>query len=374
MQYDPVLLTIERPWQDTPTVYGPVISATQYAASLLGGTNTHDIVFWLQLFCLLPMLGIAGIAWWLARGNHLLQLRTVLVLLLNPALVWSVVAQAHNESVAVVLGMAALALMRSHPLLAGVALGLAGGAKINMVLYGVAMVWGLRHHWRHLGRVTLGAAISIAVCYGLWQPTALWAAARNTGYINAGAWAGPVYGRLTWFYSPNVSKIIVNVIALALWASVGWMLSRVMPYRPLPGVAPEIDPQRDPTSVAVRAAVILYVSWLVTTPNSFSWYDLLAWAVLALAATSQVDGALLWRSTWLSAAFVTGRQYEFDPMVDLVGTRVRDTVCVIAQVLVILGIVWWYVRSRPPRRTAPAVVPPEGVGVPRGQGSDPGAL
>ena len=32
MQYDPVLLTIERPWQDTPTVYGPVISATQYAA------------------------------------------------------------------------------------------------------------------------------------------------------------------------------------------------------------------------------------------------------------------------------------------------------------------------------------------------------
>ena len=118
MQYDPVLLTIERPWQDTPTVYGPVISATQYAASLLGGTNTHDIVFWLQLFCLLPMLGIAGIAWWLARGNHLLQLRTVLVLLLNPALVWSVVAQAHNESVAVVLGMAALALMRSHPLLA----------------------------------------------------------------------------------------------------------------------------------------------------------------------------------------------------------------------------------------------------------------
>ncbi len=361
MQYDPVLTSIERPWQDTPTVYGPIISATQYLANLFGGTNPHDIVFWLQLFCLLPMLGIVAVALWLARGNHLVQLRVMLVLLLNPALIWAVVAQAHNESVAVVLAMLALALLRAHPVLAGVAIGLAGGAKINMVLYGVAMLWGYRHSWRRLGQVCLGAVVSLAACYLIWQPGALWAAARNTGYINAGAWAAPVYGQLTHVYSPSLSRLIVNVIALVLWAVVGWLLSRVLPYRPLPGLADDVDPRHDPTSVAVRTAVVLYVSWLATTPNSFSWYDLLAWAPLALAATSRLDGFLLWRTTWLSAAFVTGRQYDFDKLVDLVGTRVRDTVCVGAQVLVLAAIVHWYVTSRPPRRTAPAPAtdPPE---------------
>ncbi len=350
MQYDPVLNSIERPWQDTPTVYGPVISATQYLANLLGGTNPHDIVFWLQLFCLVPMLAIVGIALWLAKGNHLLELRVMLMLLLNPALIWAVVAQAHNESVAVVFAMAALALLRSHPLVAGIAIGFGGGAKINMALYGLAMLWGARHSWRRMGWVCLGAGISIAVCYLLWQRSALWAAARNTAYINAGAWAAPVYGQLTRFYSENLSRIIVNVIALVLWAAVAFMLARVMPYRPLPGIADDGDPREDPTSVAVRAAVVLYVSWLVTTPNSFSWYDLLAWAPLALAAASRLDGILLWRTTWLSAAFVTGRQYDFQPLVELIGTRVRDTVCVIAQVLVIVAIVVWYVRDRPQRR------------------------
>lgn len=344
MQYDPVLNSIERPWQDTPTVYGPVISATQYLANVLGGLNPHDIVFWLQLMSLLPMLGIAGIALWMTRGNHLIQLRVVLLLLVNPALIWAVVAQAHNESVAVVLGMLALALMRSHPLFAGLAIGVAGGAKVNMVLYGLAMLWGYRRSWRRMGLVCLGAGVAIAVSYGS-QPGALWAAARNTGYINAGAWAAPLYGRLTSYYSENLSRIIVNAVALVLWAMIAWMLARVMPYRPLPGVADEADPGQDPTSVAVRAAVILYVSWLVTTPNSFSWYDLLAWAPLALAAQSRLDGILLWRTTWLSAAFVTGRQYDFNPIVELIGTRVRDTASVIAQVLVILAIVAWYVRS-----------------------------
>ncbi len=375
MQYDQVLITIERPWQDTPTVYGPIVSATQYVANLLGGTNTHDIVFWLQLFCLVPMLAIGGIAYWMARGNHLVQLRVVLVLLVNPALIWAVVAQAHNESVAVVFGMLALALMRAHPLLAGIAIGLAGGAKINMVLYGIAMLWAYRRSWRRMGLVCLGAAASIAACYLLWQPTALWAASRNTGYINAGAWAAPLYGRLTAFYSDNLSKIIVNVIAVVLWAAVAWMLARTFPYRPLPGISDDADHRQDPTSVAVRTVVILYVSWLVTTPNSFSWYDLLAWAPLALAARSPLDGALLWRTTWLSAAFVTGRQYDFNDTVDLIGTRMRDTVCVVAQVLVLLWIVAWYVRSRPARRVAPmpdpgvvpAPVPSGSPGVDRGE-------
>ncbi|HKF89035.1 MAG TPA: hypothetical protein VKB85_13310, partial [Propionibacteriaceae bacterium] len=47
-QFDPVLRWTERPWQDTPSVYGPITSFTQWLANVLGGENMHDIVFWLQ--------------------------------------------------------------------------------------------------------------------------------------------------------------------------------------------------------------------------------------------------------------------------------------------------------------------------------------
>ena len=109
---------------------------------------------------------------------------------------------------------------------------------------------------------------------------------------------------------------------------------------------------KDPTSVAVRTAVVLYASWLVTTPNSFSWYDLMAWTPLAVAAASRLDGLMLWRTTWLSAAFVTGRAIPYARGIATLGARIRDTACVTAQVLVLVSIVWWYVQSR--RHTARA--------------------
>src|SRR5665647_2776002 len=47
-QFDAVLRWTEHPWQDTPSVYGPIVSASQLLANQLGGTSMHDVVFWLQ--------------------------------------------------------------------------------------------------------------------------------------------------------------------------------------------------------------------------------------------------------------------------------------------------------------------------------------
>jgi hypothetical protein len=55
-QFDPVLRWTERPWQDTPSVYGPITSWTQLVANKLGGENMHDIVFWLQVFSVVPFI------------------------------------------------------------------------------------------------------------------------------------------------------------------------------------------------------------------------------------------------------------------------------------------------------------------------------
>lgn len=341
-QYDPVVRWVEAPWVDTPTVYGPIVSGSQLLANYLGGASMHDVVFWLQVLSLLPMIGIGLIVVRMARGNPLLQTRAALFTLVNPAMIWAVVAQAHNESLAVVLAIAAIACMRRWPALAGVLIGLAGGTKVNMVLYGLAMVHGYWRQPKKLAAMVAGAAVPLVLCYVVWQPEALISASRNTTYVNAGAWAGPVFGLLSRHVSWNLAKIIINVIAVVGWAAVAWMLSRLVGQRPLPGVAPGTDPLHDPTTVAIRTSAILYVSWLVTTPNSFSWYDLLAWAPLALAAGSRLDVLVLWRTTWLSLAFVTGRAIDFAPGVALMGARVRDTGCVIAQVLVVVEIVRWY--------------------------------
>ena len=346
-QFDAVLRWTERPWQDTPSVYGPIVSATQVLANRLGGTSMHDIVFWLQVLCVVPMLLIGVIAYRMAAGNPMLQTRVALFTVVNPAMLWAVTAQAHNEALAVMFAFAAIAAMRRWPWLAGLLIGIAGGAKVNMVLFGIAILWGYRREPKKLAVIAGAAAVPLIICYGLWQPSALLSAARNTTYVNAGAWAGPVFGLLSHYMSWNISKIIINAIGIAGWVVIAAMLFRLIETRPLPGIADHIvDPTKDPTSVAVRTAVVLYASWLITTPNSFSWYDLMAWTPLAVAAASRLDGLMLWRTTWLSAAFVTGRAIPYARGLATFGARVRDTACVIAQVLVIVAIVWWYVQSR----------------------------
>jgi len=352
-QYDAVLRWTERPWQDTPSVYGPIVSATQTLANWLGGTSMHDIVFWLQMLCVIPVLIIGILAYRLAAGNPVLQSRVAIFTLVNPAMLWAVTAQAHNEALAVMFAFAAIAAMRRWPWLAGLLIGIAGGAKVNMVLFGIAILWGYRREPRKLAVIAGTAAVPLLICYGLWQPAALLSAARNTTYVNAGAWAGPVFGLLTRWMSWNVAKIIINAIGIVMWVVIAGMLFRLLDTRPLPGIADHVlHPMKDPTSVAVRTAVVLYASWLVTTPNSFSWYDLMAWTPLAVAAASRLDGLMLWRTTWLSAAFVTGRAIPYARGIATLGARIRDTACVTAQVLVLVSIVWWYVQSR--RHTARA--------------------
>jgi hypothetical protein len=91
-QFDPVLRWTERPWQDTPSVYGPITSWTQLTANKLGGENMHDIVFWLQLFSVVPfILACAGVVL-LAHGDTRRQGRVALLTIANPLLIWAVVA------------------------------------------------------------------------------------------------------------------------------------------------------------------------------------------------------------------------------------------------------------------------------------------
>lgn len=347
-QFDPVLIWTERPWQDTPSVYGPVASASQWLAAWLGGPNMHDIVFWLQMLALIPFLVIGALVVKLAHDDHLVQTRAVLFTVLNPIMIWSVVAGAHNEAFTMVFAVVGLWFLRKRPFVAGLGIGLAGTIKVSLVFYGIAMAWGYRRDWRKLVGLVLGATVPLAIAYGLWVPRALFAAGRNTGYISAGSWAPPFFTALSWVMPDYIARSIIGWVGWASMVAIAWMLSRVLPWAPVPGADPSVDPMEEPLTVAVRTAAILTASWLVTSPYTLSWYDLTTWVPLALLAASRLDVLMMWRGLWLSVAYVTGRSVQFSDAMQATAYVVRDVLCSGAQIVVIVVIVrWWWREGHP---------------------------
>jgi hypothetical protein len=364
-QFDPVLRWTERPWQDTPSVYGPITSWTQLLANKLGAENMHDIVFWLQVFAVVPfILACAGVLM-LAHGDPGRQGRAALLTIANPLLIWAVVAGAHNEALAVMFAVAGLLFMRKNPFVAGLGIGLAGCAKVSIGLWGIAMLWAYRREPKKAVLLCLGTAVPMALAYVLWQPTAFFQSLRNGGYVSVGSWANPLYRLLDVFMTGYHAKIIVGIISYLGLIVIGWMLSRVVPWTPAPGLDKDADLQRDPLTIALRTALVLSVAWLITSMYTLSWYDLLAWMPLAVLAASKLDKIMVIRGTALSLAYVPGRAIDMGSTLDFTATRMRDTVSPIVQMAMILAVIlWWRQPDRgelfpfrkdksPPTTTAP---------------------
>jgi alpha-1,6-mannosyltransferase len=347
-QFDPVLRWTERPWQDTPSVYGPITSWTQLTANRLGGENMHDIVFWLQLFSVVPfILACAGVLF-LARGDARRQGRVALLTIANPLLIWAVVAGAHNDSLAVMFAVGGLLFVRKNPFVAGIGIGLAGCAKISIGLWGLAMLWAYRREPKKALLLCLGTAVPMGLAYVLWQPTAFLQALRNGGYVSVGSWANPLYRLLDVFLTGFQAKLIVGVISYIGLIVIAWMLSRVVPWTPAPGLDKDADLRREPLTIALRTSLVLSVAWLITSMYTLSWYDLLAWMPLAVLAASKLDKIMLIRGTALSLAYVPGRAIDVGPVLDFTASRMRDTVSPIVQAVMVLAVIlWWRQPDRP---------------------------
>ncbi|MFZ0528945.1 MAG: polyprenol phosphomannose-dependent alpha 1,6 mannosyltransferase MptB [Propionicimonas sp.] len=371
-EFDPVLMVTERPWQDTPSVYGPLASGSQWLAAYLGNANMHNTVFWLQMFALVPFLLIGALVVKLAHDDHRTQTRAVLFTVLNPLMIWAVLAGAHNEAFTLVFAIIGLYFIRRSSFVAGLGIGLAGTVKVSLVFYGIAMAWGYRRDWRKLVGLTCGAAVPLVIAYGFLVPRALLAASRNAGYISAGSWAPWLQWSLGWVIGDWAARGFIGWLGWGMMVVIAWMLSVVLPWSLVPGVPADRDPRRDPLTIAVRTSAILTASWLVTSPYTLSWYDLTTWVPLALLAASRLDVLMMWRGMWLSVAYVTGRSVEFSPAMRSVSGFVRDWLCSGAQVLVLVVIVhwWWTSGNRLPqlpwlrRRVAVADSPPVGAVAP----------
>lgn len=359
-QFDPVLRFTERPWYDTPSVYGPITTWTQRLANTLGGENMHDIVFWLQVFAVVPfLLAGAGVVL-LARGDVHRQRRAALLTVANPVLIWAVVAGAHNEALSVMFAVGGLLLIRRSPFGAGVGIGLAGCVKLSIGIWGLAMLWAYRKEPKKALLLCLGTAIPMVLSYVVWQPTAFFQVLRNGGYVSVGSWANPVFRFLDLFTTGFNAKVVTGVISYVGLFVIGWMLSRVVPWTAAPGLARDADLRTDPLTIALRTSLVLSVAWLITSMYTLSWYDLIAWMPLAVLAANKLDRIMLLRIAPLSLAYVPGRAIDVGPSLDWTANRMRDTVSPVVQFAVLAAVVlWWRNPDRPelfPRRR-PAAAP-----------------
>ena len=107
---DPVARAVQD-WSGSPSVYGPLATAIEGLASLVGGTSVRLTVFVLGLANLVAFAVTALLLHRMTRHHPAQQLRAALLWACNPLLLQVLVAGAHVDGQAVVFGVAAVAVM-----------------------------------------------------------------------------------------------------------------------------------------------------------------------------------------------------------------------------------------------------------------------
>ena len=339
--YDPVISSVELPWQETTTVYGPVATWLQEAVSSISGESTHTTVMWLHLTNALAYLAIAALVLVLAGRDPNARARAALLVLANPVLVWAVVAGGHNDAQAVLFAIAGIVVARRSPFAAGLLVGLGGAIKLNVALFGLALLWGMRRSPRISAEVCAGATLALIGTYGVVGPQAFDQIRAASRFISTGTQWRMVFEPLRDLVPEGLARTLILGAALVSMILMAVLLARTLPRQ---GMAyGGLDPSPD----AVRAAAVLCLAWLVTAPYVLPWYALVAWVPLAVLAASPADRLLLFWTSALSAAYAAGRVVGLpSALQSMKVTAIEDVLPVVLTVLIAL-IIGWCCRSRP---------------------------
>jgi hypothetical protein len=356
---DPVAGAVQPPWQHTPSVYGPVTTALQAAVAGLGGGSLRATVWFWQLLAGAAFLAAGFTLDRLTRHDPAARGRAAVLWTLNPLLLGQLVLGGHVDVIAVAAVVGTIALAVRWPLPAGVLLGAAVGSKITYALFGLAILWGLRHCprpvWLHrVGFGLLGAALVLV-------PAHLWSGPHTYDQLQqasrmvslATPWRlvvnqlDPVFG--------GVVRTVVGPAALTCGVVLAVLLVRRM-RRIGTGVAADPD-GGEVTADAARAAVLLSAAWLLTTPYALPWYDAMVWGPLALlagGAATGLDLALLARLGVLALAYVPGRVVGMSAEVERLTLGFRRETAPWLVLAGLVAVVVWAVRPAARRPEAPA--------------------
>lgn len=302
---DPVARAVEPPWQDTPSVYGPLAAGEQDVAARVGGTDVAATVELLDVIGA-AALAFAALAVWLATGRR----QVVTLLLANPLVLIAAVAGAHVDTLVAAFTLAAVAVglaavRRATPLLpltAGVLSGLAADVKITGLLAtaGIAagLVWS-RRRGRDPALVVAGTAVVLVPSYLAAGSPALHQLRRASHLVSAGTPWRPVVDLLQLGLPRGAARTLVGIGVVVLLLLLAVALVRLLR-----------GDDRDAPAVGAAALLIGYV---LAAAYALAWYDAVAWAALCLAVTGRktqdrvVVLVLAAHTTLLTLAYLPGR-------------------------------------------------------------------
>ncbi|WP_248960389.1 polyprenol phosphomannose-dependent alpha 1,6 mannosyltransferase MptB [Sphaerisporangium perillae] len=326
---DPVGRYAPLAWRHAPTVYGPLATWAQLAASRLGGASMAGTIIVLKLAAGLAFLLSALMLDRLAGRDRERRIRVHLLWSLNPLMLWHVVLGAHIDGLGAVFLVAAILVLRRGGVLAGLVagalLGAAAAVKAPFILAGAGLAWAARRSAGTFLAMLMGVAAALVGAYATQGPEAL---GNLMGKIGSHALADP------W-------RVVTDAMGLGMEASTlegqlalgAAFLIGVLLCRGLPPGPPGLD--------SVRPALAWCLCWLLTSPMQHPWYDALLFPLLALMPAGRLDGLLIARGVLASLIYLPGAAViaRPTPFTQWVAETYRPWVAPLAADLVILCVI-----------------------------------
>lgn len=327
------------PWQDIPSVYGPLATGTEWAAARMPGGSAVSAVFWLKVWNALALLAAALALVRLVGTDRARRARVHLLWTTNPLLLWALIGGAHVDGLAAGLSVAGLAMAgpavwRSGA--AGMLLGAAAAVKAPYLLLGFALAWSVRRSPRAPVALGVGAVAVLAAAYAPVGGAGAMALARRAG---SASWSTPwqllvpLTGRLpAWL--PWASLLLAAAIMVLLLRT------------------------RTPGPAWLGPALAITTAWVVTTPVYYPWYEALVLPLVALAPATRIDWVQLTRVLVATIGCLPGLAVRFGDAWLRTGPILYVVPGVLLVLLLALGVLSW--RSGPGFRAASAASSPTG--------------
>lgn len=268
-----------------PSRYGPVATVTEAAASEIAGDTTARTIFWLKVWNGLAYLALVLAVDRATRADPARRIRAHLLWSINPLMLFTIMANGHNDVLAAAVGVSALLAIRRmdsiRSLLAGVLFGLAFAIKAQYALFGAGLGWAVRRNPRAIVAMTVGAATILVPSYLIAGHAAVTATIGMTTLSPTGPWH-------------TASRILglhhsANTLGLVACAMLALILLLRMPAGP-PGLP------------AIRIALALALGLVVLSPQQTAWYDAMIFPLLAIMPATRLDWIIAARATALAAA------------------------------------------------------------------------
>jgi alpha-1,6-mannosyltransferase len=353
---DPIGRAVEAPWTDVPSVYGPIATAEQWLAAVLGGGSTHATVFWLAAFGAFAFV-VTGLFLQRLVGPEG-RVRAALLWSLNPLLLYEVVGGAHIDGLAVVFAAGALLALRRSPPLAGVLAGCACAVKLTFGLYVLALVWALRRDRRGLATMLAGGLVVGAATYAPIGAAVLDQVRAASRFVSFATPWRLLVGPLESVLPADLARTLISLAAWVAFAALAVVLARELSGPEVGGATGEPDNGAARAGEAVRAAAVLTVAWLLTAPYSLPWYDAIAWAPLAALPASGLDRVLVARTTVMGMAYVPGRVLALPQALDFITRHLRGAAAPVLNLGILVAAFRTSGTPRTPTPTPPAAPQP----------------